>query len=658
MSFEMPVELPATTSELNALITAATKDINLLRARAEAEPDTITNADVDRLDELAANLKTLRTASAAAELDETAHADKLSAALENAAKATDPVEEADETPDADEVPDADEGADVVAEAEAAAKAAAEKEPVKVGAAAKKVNFVRGQKADVPSDNDEGPQWKVAHGAPGFKPEQIGTRVGFDAMGEALDREVSRHPMAQSASARRSGPKVRQALATITRDMEVHEDMHALVAAIERAGQFLPDGTPVTAEALTAAGGWCAPSEQIYTFCDVPNATDLISLPEIAIRRGGLRWPIEPDLAAIFNSYEWFFNETELEAVDGSGNPTAIKHSVEIPCPDEFGEMRLSAVGYSVIAGILQRQGWPESIEWFLRSLTQEHLRGMSRRTINDMVAGSGSVKVFDAALQVGGTSAVLNSLAMMATNLRLNKGLARNATIEGVAPSWLHEALRADLAMQQGKDTNAVSDAEITGWLSARNIYLQYVGDWQTRGLGLPGNMTTYRWPGHVDIMLYPAGTWFRHLSNVIEVGVIYPKEELQINRYTEFFTEDAVAVGKRCDQSVNVRIPLKVNGGYGGSVTITHTDTVSSNTLTVTATGGTYTLTYAGKVTTALAFGASAATIKAALVALDDGYGTTDFTVSGTGPFTIEGPGGALSVQPASLTGGTATVA
>ena len=317
--------------------------------------------------------------------------------------------------------------------------------------------------------------------------------------------------------------------------------------------------------LTAAGGWCAPSEQLYDFCDVPNATDLVSLPEITINRGGIRWPVEPDLTEIYESFEFFFTEPELEAVDsGDGTPTAFKACVEIPCPDEFVELRLNAVGYCVEAGILQTQGWPELIEWFMRSLAQEHLRAISRRTILDVVSGSGAAKIIPPTSVLGSAASVLNSLALQATNLRLQRGLARTATIEGIAPSWFFEVLRADLAMREGLDVFAVSDAQINSWLSARNIALQFVGDWQTRDTDLPGDLDTVVWPDTVDIVLYPAGTWFRSMSNVIELGVMYPKEQLQVNRYTRFFTEDAYAVGKRCNQSILVTVPLCVSGAVG----------------------------------------------------------------------------------------------
>ena len=357
---------------------------------------------------------------------------------------------------------------------------------------------------------------------------------------------------------------RQVVSTLERSVEEIEDPHALVAAINKATSLV-NGQRVTAESLTAAGGWCAPSEQLYDFCDVPDAVDLVSLPEITINRGGVRWPVEPDLSEIFESFEFFFTEPELEATDPvTGEPTAIKECVEIPCPEDFDEIRLNAVGWCVEAGILQEQGWPELIEWFMRSLTQEHLRALSRRSILNIVAGSGAAKVIPPTSVMGSVASVLNSLALMATNIRLKRGLSRTATIEGIAPSWFFEVLRADLAFREGTDTFAVSDAQILGWLTARNIALQFVGDWQTRAAGLPGNLDTLVWPSTVQLVLYPAGTWFRSMSNVIELGVMYPKEQLQVNRFTRMFTEDAIAVGKRCGESVLVTVPLDVTGAIG----------------------------------------------------------------------------------------------
>ena len=76
-------------------------------------------------------------------------------------------------------------------------------------------------------------------------------------------------------------------------------------------------------------------------------------------------------------------------------------------------------------------------------------------------------------------------------------------------------------------------------------------------------------------------------------------------------------------------------------------------------ATAGTFTLTVRGKVSAGIAFGATAAAVKSAIVAIDDGIVAADVTVTGSngGPFTVTVPG-SLTGDGAGLTGGALTVA
>lgn len=688
--FELPAELPTDIEALRTLLGEAQAYITHVTEQYDTNAK-MSEDDLGHLELALEAVDALNSAIAEASSDDEDHSAAVAAAVERARAAT--AAAAEEGPE-DESEDESEDEPETVQGEPVE----EKELITANAGGSsstktpkpKPSFAGKGPKNLPDEVQEDtpvvPAWQVINGAPGFEPEEFGQKVGFSRMGEALDSvRVGRGGGRYStATAKSFGSKMRQGIAKMSRGLKVVENERELVDEINRATSEIPGFGKVTTESLTAAGGWCAPSEQIYTFCDVPAANDLISLPEIAIKRGGLRWPVEPDLTSIFESFEFFFTEPELEAVDGNGDPTAIKHCVEIPCPDEFEELRLNAVGYCVEAGILQRQGWPESIEWFLRSLTQEHLRAMSRRTILDMWNGGGDPKVFAANLQVGGTSSVLNSLELMAFNLRLQKGYTLTHPIEMVAPSWFFAALRADMAMMEGVDTKNVTDGQIRGWLTARNITGQFVGDWQTRDTTLPGHLDTLRWPGHVDVIMYPAGTWFRHMSNIIEVGTLYPKEQLQINRYTEFFTEDAIAVGKRCDRSVNLRIPLLINGGYGAPVTITHVDTdpdsgapqsaapvpggqeglPGTRTLstTGTVTAGNTTLEYEGDDIT-LAWNSTAAQAKTAIVSGAKDLGADDVTVTGgpwpATPLVVEVPHATqLTIKTGTMTGGNAAIA
>lgn len=125
----------------------------------------------------------------------------------------------------------------------------------------------------------------------------------------------------------------------------------------------------------------------------------------------------------------------------------------------------------------------------------------------------------------------------------------------------------------------------------------------------------------------------------------------------------DAISVSS----SITAGQPLQVDYANNGMATFGGTAVAVSNvtatwTETITATGGTYTLTWNGQVTTSLAYNASAATIQAALGTIATAQGWTAPTVTGTGPLTITlvSPGSqanTLTVQTASLTGGTITL-
>lgn len=63
-------------------------------------------------------------------------------------------------------------------------------------------------------------------------------------------------------------------------------------------------------AMVAAGGWCAPSETVYDLCQLESRDGLVSVPEIQLNRGGLRFTQGPDWADIFNSTGFCFDETD------------------------------------------------------------------------------------------------------------------------------------------------------------------------------------------------------------------------------------------------------------------------------------------------------------------------------------------------------------
>ena len=325
-----------------------------------------------------------------------------------------------------------------------------------------------------------------------------------------------------------------------------------------------DETRLPGSSLTAAAGWCAPSTTIYDFLDTDPATNLFSLPEISVARGGIRFPVEPDMSALYalDNHLW----TEADAI--AGNKT--KTCVEIPCP-EMEETRLDAIWTCVQSNLLANKGWPEMTAKFLREASRAHLHRISAYRLSKVVGGSDAVNFttgpFSSTSGYGAAGTVLSGLALQAADLRAKHRLAETRTVEVIVPSWLKEALRADLAFRDEVLPDDVNDARLTQWFTTRGMSVQYVSDWQNEIIGSTEAAAT-AYPASVKALMYPAGTWWSAVEPVINLGATYDSTGLSKNQRTEMFVEDGVGVGKRGFESRLIDVPLTINGGVGPRVT------------------------------------------------------------------------------------------
>src|SRR5262245_15686938 len=107
-----------------------------------------------------------------------------------------------------------------------------------------------------------------------------------------------------------------------------DDMEVLTYASQESR--LPGGS------LTASGGWCAPSETLYDLCTGETTEGILSVPEVAVNRGGIKYTRGPDFSSIYTNVG--FCQTEAQAIAGTA-----KTCYEVPCPS-FTEVRLDACG--------------------------------------------------------------------------------------------------------------------------------------------------------------------------------------------------------------------------------------------------------------------------------------------------------------------------
>ena len=329
------------------------------------------------------------------------------------------------------------------------------------------------------------------------------------------------------------------------------DMDVLAHA--RDASRLPGGS------LTAAGGWCAPSETLYDLCVTGESLDgILSVPEINVTRGGIRWTTGPDFGTIFNSAA-YFHQTEAQAIAGQ-----VKPCFEIPCP-AFQEARLDAVGLCLTSGILQNRAYPEVVQRFIAGALVAHQHKMNASVIASIVAGSTAVTI---GASTGAISALLAAIDLQASDIRYKYRMKFSEQLEIVLPEWIRGVLRSDLMRRNGCCETELGDALLATWFADRNVHPSWVYDWQDTALGQPAAALT--WPATVQFLMYPAGTWVKGVSDIIEISSLYDSTLLSSNRYVALFAEEGLLVAKMCPESRVVTVPICPDGSTGAQLPLT----------------------------------------------------------------------------------------
>lgn len=301
------------------------------------------------------------------------------------------------------------------------------------------------------------------------------------------------------------------------------------------------------KALTASGGWCAPSETIYDLCPGATTEGMFDLPEIRVNRGGIRYTEGPDYSPLFTADNIL---TEAEVIAGTD-----KTCIEVTCPD-FDDVRLDAVYMCVTSPLLTRVGYPELEQGFLQQALVAHQRRISNSLRARVVAAAGVPLVAGALGSIAGGA--LATVELIAEGQREKRGWSMTETIEAGVPSWFRVALRADYSMRNGIHEQAVSDADIASYFAVRGIRVQYLYGWQS----LPADAVEF--PATVDILIYKAGTFVAGKAPVIKINAVYDSALLKENTHIALFLEEGILVLGRCNEAKVVRVPVCVAGRTG----------------------------------------------------------------------------------------------
>lgn len=378
---------------------------------------------------------------------------------------------------------------------------------------------------------------------------VGQRLDPTTLADAL------HNKARMLSDSRGAQTV-YPVATIERPFGEGYDLEGLDQAA--AWDAISDGAKPSA--LTASGGWCAPSQIVYDLFEAECETgsdSLFSLPTFRVTRGGIRWPVYIPHDASFNPGFVWTEANDIAAT--SGTPT--KPCVSIPCPT-FAECRLDATGLCVTAGNLMDRAYPEQVRWFLNRAIRAYERNSSIRQLNLVLADV--VPVAQPA-SFGALSALLNSLLLQAVDYRETNGLCLGQQLDLLLPGWALEVLRSDVARQDGTFSigNLPTNADVTAWLASVGLNVAFVNYWQP----IAGNPATV-WPTSIQYLIGYPGSYIRFDQGRLDLGVIRDSVLNSTNDYTAVWFEEFYCVGRRGPQSRLVTVPICPSGDVGGRVT------------------------------------------------------------------------------------------
>jgi hypothetical protein len=265
-----------------------------------------------------------------------------------------------------------------------------------------------------------------------------------------------------------------------------------------------------------AAGWCAPSENVYSFIADYVVDGLITVPEVGAPRGGLNLTTGPERLSQGNALDDFgFVQTEAEAI-----AQTVKNCETIVCPD-FVDHRLDAIGYCFKIPFLTQKAYPELITDALRFANVLYAHKVNRYVIDAIVGLSDGV---NAAPYGASFTDTLEALTIIAVKERRRWNLGANATMEVKLPEFAREVFRADLSR--------------------------------------PDAM----WAGSFQALIYPAGTFIKAVEDVVNLSAVYDAASLSINEYTGVFFEQGILVAKAGYGSSIVTIPVCTAGTSGAA--------------------------------------------------------------------------------------------
>lgn len=328
------------------------------------------------------------------------------------------------------------------------------------------------------------------------------------------------------------------------------------------------------ESLTAAAGWCAPSETLYDLCSTESTDGIGSVPEMAITRGGIKFTSGPDFSSIYGA-AGYFDFTEAQSIAGTGQSVS-KPCATVTCPS-FTDVRLDSVGLCIKVEFLANQAYPELTQRFISGALIAHQHKVWLKVLNKMLTAATAKTWLAGAGSPDGSvlSDSLDGLTLYKDHLLQKYKLPLSTSMELLLPYWLPDAIKADISRRNGLPVEATTTEFIASLYRARGFNPQFVyglpAGTAAGGVDLaladvtgPPAQDSDTWPTVYTALMYPAGTFVKGTADVVNLSSVYDAASLANNIYTGLFVEQGVLVAQLCPEAFKVTLPVCAAGRVG----------------------------------------------------------------------------------------------
>lgn len=339
---------------------------------------------------------------------------------------------------------------------------------------------------------------------------------------------------------------------------------------------------ITTEALVAAGGLCAPLENLYDI-EVVGVTDRPvrdSLAGFNAARGGVSLRTSP----IFQD---FANASGIWTMANDVTPSApaTKAIMEVLC-QAFENFSVDAVTMRLLFHNIASRFDPEGTAANIQAAMVQHARLAENELLAKMFALS---KTLTAPAAVSAARDLLGVFDHVIAYYKWRHRVGDQTRLHAWLPRWVKDMIRLDLARgpnYAGTGNLAVADAEIDAFFAARNVTITWHLDGRIASADLdPGAGTLTAdlqgyadvanlgavpgFPTTVELLIATEGDYLFLDGGELDLGLVRDSGLNAVNEY-QTFTETFEGIASRGLESIRVVATVQPTGNYALGVSTT----------------------------------------------------------------------------------------